>query len=48
MGERTWPLPRSDRRHKAHKQLTMLRAALAAHQAEITTKQKLKEKLQAA
>ena len=36
------------RRLKAHKQLPILKVALAAHQAKHTTKQKLEEKLQAA
>jgi transposase-like protein len=36
------------RRLKAHKQLPILKAALAAHQAQHTTKQKLEEKRQAA
>ena len=36
------------RRLKAHKQLPILRAALAAHHAKHTTKQKLEEELQAA
>jgi transposase-like protein len=36
------------RRLKAHKQLPILKAALAAHQAKHTTKQKLEEKMQAA
>jgi transposase-like protein len=36
------------RRLKAHKQLPILKAALAAHQAKHTTKQKLEENLQAA
>ena len=36
------------RRLKAHKQLPILKAALAAHQAKHTTKQKLEEKRQAA
>jgi hypothetical protein len=36
------------RRLKAHKQLPILKAALAAHQAKHTTKQKLEEKPQAA
>jgi hypothetical protein len=36
------------RRLKAHKQLPILKAALAAHQAKYTTKQKLERDLQAA
>ena len=36
------------RRLKAHKQLPILKAALAAHQAKHTTKPKLEEDLQAA
>ena len=36
------------RRLKAHKQLPILKAALAAHHAKHTTKQKLEDKLKAA
>ncbi|MGB6910277.1 MAG: IS256 family transposase, partial [Methyloceanibacter sp.] len=36
------------RRLKAHKQLPILKAALAAHNAKHTTKQKLENKLKAA
>jgi putative transposase len=36
------------RRLKAYKHLPALRAALTAHQAKLTTKNKLEEKLQAA
>jgi hypothetical protein len=36
------------RRLKAHKQLPILKAALAAHHAKHATKQKLEDKLEAA
>ena len=36
------------RRLKAHKQLSTLKAALAAHQAKQTTQQKLEEEMEAA